>query len=265
MHDVINAFRDSRSTSEQGTQFEQLMVRWFELDPTLNEQYDKVWRWPDWPGRHNHGDNGIDIVAHVAETGPDFGTEDEFAAIQCKFYDPEHYLAKSDIDSFFTESVKAPLTRRVIISTTDRWGKNAEAALEGPQIPVTRISMKDLEDSPVSWDIAWPQNTLQVDLPHELRPHQEEAVNAVFRGWGDCTTGTTTDRGKLIMACGTGKTFTSRWSPRSSTARSTMDLGQRSVSSSGNMMMCAHHPARPGTGKRGLGRVGHRATYRRAD
>ncbi|WP_417287711.1 DEAD/DEAH box helicase [Corynebacterium variabile] len=213
VHDVINAFRDSRSTSEQGTQFEQLMVRWFELDPTLNEQYDKVWRWPDWPGRHNHGDNGIDIVAHVAETGPDFGTEDEFAAIQCKFYDPEHYLAKSDIDSFFTESGKAPFTRRVIISTTDKWGKNAEAALEGQQIPVTRISMKDLEDSPVSWDIAWPQNTLQIDLtpkkPHELRPHQTEAVDAVFRGWGDSTTGTTTDRGKLIMACGTGKTFTS--------------------------------------------------------
>lgn len=213
VHDVINAFRDSRSTSEQGTQFEQLMVRWFELDPTLNEQYDKVWRWPDWPGRHNHGDNGIDIVAHVAETGPDFGTEDEFAAIQCKFYDPEHYLAKSDIDSFFTESGKAPFTRRVIISTTDKWGKNAEAALEGQQIPVTRISMKDLEDSPVSWDIAWPQNTLQVDLipkkPHELRPHQTEAVDAVFRGWGDSNTATTTDRGKLIMACGTGKTFTS--------------------------------------------------------
>ncbi|MGO1633543.1 DEAD/DEAH box helicase [Corynebacterium variabile] len=213
VHDVIDAFRDSRSTSERGTQFEQLMVRWFELDPTLNEQYDRVWRWPDWPGRHNHGDNGIDIVAHVAETGEEFGTPDEFAAIQCKFYDPDHRLSKQDIDSFFTESGKAPFTRRVIISTTDKWGKNAEAALEGQQIPVTRISMKDLEDSPVSWDIAWPQNTLQIDLtpkkPHELRPHQTEAVGAVFRGWGDGTTDTTTDRGKLIMACGTGKTFTS--------------------------------------------------------
>lgn len=212
VHDVIDAFRTSRSTSERGTQFEQLMVRWFELDPTLHEQYDKVWRWPDWPGRHNHGDNGIDIVAHVRETGPDFGTDDEFAAVQCKFYDPEHRLAKQDIDSFFTESGKAPFTRRVIISTTDKWGKNAEAALEGQQIPVTRISMKDLEDSPVSWDIAWPQNSLQVDLtpkkPHELRPHQSEAVDAVFQGWAEGD-GTTTDRGKLIMACGTGKTFTS--------------------------------------------------------
>jgi predicted helicase len=212
VHDVIDAFRTSRSTSERGTQFEQLMVRWFELDPTLHEQYDKVWRWPDWPGRHNHGDNGIDIVAHVRETGPDFGSDDEFAAVQCKFYDPEHRLAKQDIDSFFTESGKAPFTRRVIISTTDKWGKNAEAALEGQQIPVTRISMKDLEDSPVSWDIAWPQNSLQVDLtpkkPHELRPHQSEAVDAVFQGWAEGD-GTTTDRGKLIMACGTGKTFTS--------------------------------------------------------
>ncbi|MGO3362640.1 MAG: DEAD/DEAH box helicase [Corynebacterium sp.] len=207
VHDVIDAFRDSRSTSEQGTQFEQLMARWFELDPTLHEQYDQVWRWPDWPGRHNHGDNGIDIVAHVAETGEGFDTPDEYAAIQCKFYDPTHQLRKQDIDSFFTESGKAPFTRRVIISTTDKWGKNAEAALEGQQIPVTRISMKDLEDSPVSWDIAWPQNQLQIDLTpkkkNELRPHQHEAVEATFRGFE------TTDRGKLIMACGTGKTFTS--------------------------------------------------------
>jgi predicted helicase len=100
----------------------------------------------------------------------------------------------------------------VIISTTDKWGKNAGAALEGQQIPVTRISMKDLEDSPVSWDIARPQNSLQSHLtpkkPHELRPHQSEAVDAVFQGWAEGD-GTTTDCGKLIMACGTGKTFTS--------------------------------------------------------
>ncbi len=95
VHEVIDAFRSSRSTSEQGTQFEQLMVRWFELDPTLSEQYDRVWRWPEWPGRHNHGDNGIDLVAHIAETGPDFGVPDEYAAVQCKFYDPEHRLAKA--------------------------------------------------------------------------------------------------------------------------------------------------------------------------
>ncbi|MEU7384426.1 DEAD/DEAH box helicase family protein [Streptomyces sp. NPDC042207] len=34
------------------------------------------------------------------------------------------------------------------------------------------------------------------------RPHQREAINAVFQGFAEH------DRGKLIMACGTGKTFT---------------------------------------------------------
>jgi predicted helicase len=212
VHNVIDVFRTSRSSSERGTQFEQLMIRWFKLDPTLHEQYDKVWQWPDWPGCHNHGDNGIDIVANIRETGPDFGTDDEFAAVQCKFYAPGHRLAKQDIDSLFTESGKALFTHRVIISTTDKWGKNAEAALEGQRIPVTRISKKDLEDSPLRWNVAWPQNSRQVDLtpkkPHELRSHQSEAVDAVFQRWAEGDR-TTTDRGKLIMACGTGKTCTS--------------------------------------------------------
>ena len=37
----------------------------------------------------------------------------------------------------------------------------------------------------------------------ELRAHQADALNAVRAGFAEH------DRGKMIMACGTGKTFTS--------------------------------------------------------
>lgn len=177
------------------------MVKFFELDPTLSREYDAVWRWIDWPDRGGKTDTGIDLVARVRETG-------EFAAIQCKFYEPTHTLAKGDIDSFFTASGKAPFTRRIIISTTNKWGKNAIDAIEGQNVAVTRIGTEHLEASPIDWDIAWPQGDLKIDIsksaPHSLRPHQQEAVDAVFRGLEAGN-----DRGKLIMACGTGKTFTS--------------------------------------------------------
>lgn len=201
VHEVIEAFRQAPTNVERGTKFEQLMVRYFELDPMLSQQYDKVWRWIDWPGRDGKPDTGIDLVARERDTG-------EYTAIQCKFYEPDHYLQKVDLDSFFTASGKAPFTNRVIISTTNKWGKHAEDALDGQTIPVQRISLEDLAESAIDWDIAWPQGELQVDLapstPYTLRPHQQEALEAVFRGFAEGN-----DRGKLIMACGTGKTFTS--------------------------------------------------------
>ena len=200
INDVIDAFRHAPTNVDRGTLFEKLMVRFFELDPALNQQYDTVWRWIDWPDRAGKPDTGIDLVARERDTGA-------YTAIQCKFYEPTHTLAKADIDSFFTASGKKPFTNRVIISTTDKWGKNAEDALEDQAIPVQRISLADIAESPIDWDIAWPWDGLTIELsPAERkqpRPHQVEAIEAVLTGYA-----VGNDRGKLIMACGTGKTFT---------------------------------------------------------
>ncbi|MFZ0717779.1 DEAD/DEAH box helicase family protein, partial [Mycobacterium sp.] len=200
INDVIEAFRQAPSNSERGTLFEKLMVRYFELDPALTQQYDAVWRWIDWPDRQGKTDTGIDLVARERDTG-------EYTAIQCKFYEPTTTLSKGDIDTFFTASGKKPFTNRVIISTTDRWGKNAEDALDDQITPVQRINMADIAESPIDWDIAWPQGNLTIDLsPAEKklpRPHQVAAIDAVLKGFA-----VGNDRGKLIMACGTGKTFT---------------------------------------------------------
>ncbi|MGV0838524.1 DEAD/DEAH box helicase [Mycolicibacterium thermoresistibile] len=200
VHDVIEAFRKAPTNVDRGTLFEKLMVRYFKLDPALAQQYDAVWRWMDWPDRNGKPDTGIDLVARERDTG-------EYTAIQCKFYEPTHTLAKDDIDSFFTASGKKPFTNRVIISTTDRWGPNAEAALEDQTIPVQRINLADISESPIDWDIAWPQGGLTIDLApaqkRQPRPHQTKAIEEVLSGFA-----VGNDRGKLIMACGTGKTFT---------------------------------------------------------
>ncbi|PQM53743.1 damage-inducible protein [Mycolicibacter virginiensis] len=200
IHEVIEAFRKAPSNSERGTKFEKLMVRYFELDPMLAQQYDAVWRWIDWPGRDGKADTGIDLVARERDTG-------NLTAIQCKFYEPTHTLAKADIDSFFTASGKTAFTNRVIISTTDRWGKNAEAALDDQTKPVQRIGLAEIADSPIDWDISLIDGDFQVEVAeatrHEPRPHQATAIDKVFAGFAAGN-----DRGKLIMACGTGKTFT---------------------------------------------------------
>lgn len=162
------------------------------------DKFSDVWLWSEWPNRGNQPDTGIDIVAKERYTG-------EYCAIQCKFFDPAHSLQKADIDSFFTASGKAPFTSRMIISTTDRWSNHAEEALNNQHIPVTRIRVQDLADSPIDWSqfsLTRPQD-IKLKDKKKLRPHQVVALTDVIEGFNKA------DRGKLIMACGTGKTFNS--------------------------------------------------------
>ncbi|MGW0467525.1 DEAD/DEAH box helicase [Streptomyces sp. NPDC003027] len=199
VHDVIRAIRNGVDGSrDRGTRFEELMLQYLSTDPQWTEQFTRVWMWADWPGtEHDKRDTGIDLVAQDRETGG-------FCAIQCKFYDPSHTLQKEDIDSFFTASGKGGFTRRMIISTTEKWSVHAEAALADQQIPVTRLGMSDIANSPVEWYMPAANEPFELSLQTKKSPrkHQLEAIDAVFAGFGE------NNRGKLIMACGTGKTFT---------------------------------------------------------
>lgn len=201
VHDVIDELRAAPSNVERGEKFEQLMVDYFHLDPTLRVVYDEVHGWSRWTHRENTHDTGIDLVARNRESG-------EWTAIQCKFYDPKHYLQKSDIDSFFTASGKTwdgvRFANRIIISTTDKWSHHAEAALSNQQIPVQRIGLAEISESPIDWLRFSPlEYKLKQALRYRLRTHQKDAIAAIQAGFE------THDRGKWISACGTGKTFTS--------------------------------------------------------
>jgi predicted helicase len=74
---------------DKGDRYERLIASYLRTDPLYVQKYDEVWRWSDWPDRPG-SDTGIDLVARERETG-------ELCAIQCKFYDPNHTLAKEDI------------------------------------------------------------------------------------------------------------------------------------------------------------------------
>ncbi|MFI7494474.1 DEAD/DEAH box helicase [Kocuria sp. M4R2S49] len=201
VHEVMEAFRQERTNYDRGAKFEELMVRYFELDPIYSSTFDRVMRWSDWEGRNGQPDTGIDLVARHRGDG-------SWTAIQCKFYEPHHYVSKADIDSFLAASGKEGFSNRIIVSTTEHWGGNAEETIKKQTIPVQRIGLSEIAAAPIDWHVAWPaEDQLEVDLKpaakHQPRPHQQEAIEKVTAGF------TTQDRGKLIMACGTGKTFTS--------------------------------------------------------
>ncbi len=173
---ILNQFRsDARSNRDLGDRFERLIVSYLTLDPIYADRFSKVWMWNDWPKRGPIGDTGIDIVAEERATG-------EYCAIQCKFYLPEHAIAKEDIDSFFTAAGRDPFTSSMIVSTTDRWGKNAEDALQQTK-KVTRLSLHDLEASPIDWSKfdSRRSQSLARRAKKRIRPHQEAALADVRR------------------------------------------------------------------------------------
>jgi predicted helicase len=207
INDLLVEFSQaSRTNRDKGTHFERLMASYLKTDPQYADRLSDVWLWPEWP-EHRGSDVGIDLVARERGTG-------EYWAIQCKFFDPRHAIQKADIDSFFTASGKHFLTndgarhgftQRIIISTTDKWSKHAEDALSDQSIPVSRIWFKDLEDSPIDWEhfeLSKIEN-IRLKPKKKLHEHQSEAISKAIYEFNKA------DRGKLIMACGTGKTFTS--------------------------------------------------------
>ncbi|MDF7675588.1 DEAD/DEAH box helicase family protein [Neisseriaceae bacterium ESL0693] len=199
---LLAQFRDlTHSQRDKGTSFENLMVKYFQNEPSYKQQYAEVLSYADWTEKYgdelniaNKKDTGIDLVA-VTFTG-------EYHAIQCKNFSPEHKVSKSDIDSFFTASGKSYFSYRIIVTTTNHWTVNADEALQNQQPPVMRIDLYHLENSVIDWSQYQENVTPVIREKKKLREHQQEAKKYVVSGLQNA------ERGKLIMACGTGKTFT---------------------------------------------------------
>lgn len=199
LQDILNTYRQlSQSEREKGTYFEELIRAYLTHEPTYADLYSDVWMYSDWAKANGKDgkDVGIDLVAKTRAT-------DEYHAIQCKCYDETYRLQKSDIDSFFTASGQAPFRHRIIVTTTNHWSSNAEAALIDQTPPVTKIDLQALEDSVIDWSKYQPDTVIQTKQKNQPRPHQQNAIKAVKAGLANAS------RGTLLMACGTGKTFTS--------------------------------------------------------
>ena len=110
----------------------------------------------------------------------------------------------------FTNEVTFQTTRfakRIWISTTNHWGSNAEEAIRHQDPPFSRVGLIDLNSSCVDWQKLMDGLTGTSALVEGKKPrkHQLDAISKAYTHYiidGN-------DRGKLIMACGTGKTYTS--------------------------------------------------------
>lgn len=194
----INA--SSLSARDKGTRFETLIRDWLMKEPTYANLFTKVQTWKDWaydnPSLAGNGkDYGIDLVATNAEG-------DGFTAVQCKLYEKDHRVTKAEIDSFLAASSKSHFTHRLLVATNEKWSENVVKELHAQAIPVTLITRNNLAASVIDWAVYAKSGEVVTKPKRVPRKYQEDAIKEVTLGFEKA------DRGKLIMACGTGKTFT---------------------------------------------------------
>ncbi|MGK4219004.1 DEAD/DEAH box helicase [Kocuria marina] len=182
---------------DRGEKFERLIRSYLLADRAYS--FTNVWMWNEYPDRGSRQDIGVDLVAERADTGAR-------VAIQCKFKDPEQKIAKSDIDSFVSASATPEFAERLLVSTSlQEMGRNARATIENLDKPMNTLGLEQLADAPIDWSqfsLDRPDHMVLTGNEKAPRPHQRKAMAAVAEGF------TEHDRGKLIMACGTGKTYT---------------------------------------------------------
>lgn len=213
---ILNKFRqDAFSERDKGYRFERLMQAYLKTTALYANLFEEVWLWAEFPFHDQFGgkDTGIDLVARTIEG--------EYWAIQCKCYAADAFINKPDVDTFLstsgkrfeTESGMTGFVQRLWISTTNKWNSTAEQTIRNQNPPVTRLNLIDLENDDVDW------NSLEQGIfgmasrskPFTIREHQQEAIDQTHAYFkiDEATGQPAHTRGKLIMACGTGKTFTS--------------------------------------------------------
>ncbi|GAA7863828.1 DEAD/DEAH box helicase family protein [Helicobacter pylori] len=192
------------SPNQKGSLFEKISKHFLKEHDSANE-YESIDLWNDWELRGKEGDRGIDMVVTT--------TSKEYIAVQCKYH--QNNISLNDIATFLTQlqsGVGEVRFKKGIIISTSNLSSNALKAIEqirkSKGIDIVGISEEDFIYSQIDWEKFDPTQT-QGELPlcdkKKPRPHQTEAIKATKEYFSNPKN----TRGKLIMACGTGKTYTS--------------------------------------------------------
>ncbi|OQJ71610.1 helicase [Leuconostoc pseudomesenteroides] len=182
---------------ERGTLFEKLVLAYLKHEPTYKALYQNVWLLSDVPDKYgiSKKDTGVDLVAEQKNG--------DLVAIQAKFY--IHKVGKDAINSFVAELGKNYYQHGLIISTVDEWNNNARETIEQNEKGIEIIGLSDLRNSQIDWaqfSFERPEK-VSTKKQKQLRGYQKTAKENALNHFHEH------DRGQLIMAPGTGKTFTS--------------------------------------------------------
>lgn len=163
-------------------------------------RFSDVWLWNQWPGLEDYGytrqDKGIDLVARLTDN-----YDGGLVAIQAKY--GSSTVSTTDVNNFLAYSGNDYFAERILV-VNQSISKNGEDNIERakPRCRILRLNEID------SWVDDWREyipnriDDIEINIArHELRPYQEDALHAIRQNFVEKS------RGKLILPCGTGKSF----------------------------------------------------------
>ncbi len=184
------------STVLVGRRFEHLVREALLAHPGEWDRFDEVWLWNDWPERDGP-DTGIDLVARWRD---ELGGG--LTAIQVKYGSGR--VETREIDSFLAASGTGRFRDRLLVTSRPGIAGPGLLKLRRSQPQCQVLHTRDMDDWVPDWrefvHRVLPRDAIRFDR-HQLRPYQEDALDAIDSGFGRC------NRGKLILPCGTGKSF----------------------------------------------------------
>jgi superfamily II DNA or RNA helicase len=187
------------SDGNDGKAFERFCKHFLETSPEYKYQFEQVWLWEDFPKKWSK-DKGVDLIAK-------YKGRDKYCAIQAKCYAAHNTVPYNEVTNFLADSNRAEIEDRILMMSTNKLNeKTSKEVIAGQEKQVIIRDRQYFES--VNYD--YPSHISELSKATEKpkakpRQHQLAAIDDVEKGLKD------NNRGQLIMACGTGKTFTTLW------------------------------------------------------
>ena len=192
--EVVDDIRDtSKDEHEKGERFERAIRYYLLNDPLWSNRFSDVWMWNDSPTKKG-SDYGIDLVAKDSEDG-------SYWAIQCKCYSDGSVLDYKKVSTFFgATGISDTYKHNMLVTTNVLYSSNLEKVTKDWN--TVRLNTDEIAESDVDFRPFLENTSPKKRYLYHVLPHQREMIDLCIHGFEEH------DRGKLTMACGTGKTFT---------------------------------------------------------
>lgn len=196
----------SGDLKERSVAFEKMVKFYLENDSVQRREFMHVYLWREWVQRNNLSgvaarDTGVDLVAMRGDD-----EKDGVVAIQAKLYKEDGHISKKDMSNFVSKAGERQFTEMMFATTSNVELNEVVNEIYSKQTKRALIvCRRDLDDTDVDWGVflgLWGGRGF-VKEKRKLKEHQRKAVKQVSQSLS------LAKRGKMIMACGTGKTFTS--------------------------------------------------------
>ncbi len=207
-HELKQHFLNNSTKKEKGDIFELLTKYYLLINPIYKTKLKEVWLLEEVPskikGHLNLPDNdeGIDLIGQTKD--------DEYWAIQCKYRtDEDSSITRDDIATFLdvSNNICKNISHKLVCTTANRQSYKFDKFYNDKITFLLADTWNNLDEDFFNQLQLLIENKAIHIQPFKPKEHQKRAIQNAQNHFEE----ENNTRGKLIMACGSGKSLTAYW------------------------------------------------------